>query len=564
MITRYALVIVMLALTCLPATAGRIHEAAGRGDLSTVKDLLDDDPSLLNAKDLETHAPLHYAAVTGNEEMVALLIDKGADLEIRNDRGRTPIILAAREMGGPGVIAILLDAGADIDAKDNYGATALDLAAWRGTADVVSLLIERGAGLPVEGSEARSLLANAASHGLEDLFTTMVEKGVDLRFETEAGGDLLHSAAAGGSPEIIRALVDHGLDPAGRDLNGWTPLHFAADMNHLGAVRLLVEAGTDINARTVMGQTAYNIAEEWGYVEVMETLAAMGGETGPPRFPDLEGPYLGQEPPEDEPRIFARGIVMGRFVPHSAAAFSPDGDEVLWSQMIPPRESGYGSGRTMMSKVVDGRWTYPEPAVFEGVAVEDCPFFSADGRDLYDIARRPLPGESAEGKERIWRWSRRGDSWVNPVPLDAAINDLPLHWQFSLDRGGNLYFSTRRDDAVGGGDIYCSELAGGSYQPPYNLGGTVNSEGNESTPFVDPGGGYLIFSRAGDLYISFRNPDGTWIEAESLGDTVNTSAFELCPTVSPDGRYLFYFTEGGLKWMDAGFIEDMGARIEGR
>jgi hypothetical protein len=92
----------------------------------------------------------------------------------------------------------------------------------------------------------------------------------------------------------------------------------------------------------------------------------------------------------------------------------------------------------------------------------------------------------------------------------------------------------------------------------------INSEENEGAPFIDPDREYLLFSRAGDLFISFRKADDTWTRAVSLGETVNSPSFDLCPTVSPDGEYLFYLTEGGLKWVRAGIIEEIGESIPGR
>jgi ankyrin repeat protein len=536
-----------------------LHSAAARGH-EPVSRMLIEHGADVDIPDIEGHVSLHYAATGGHERVVRLLIEKGAALEVKDDHGRTPLVLAAREMGGAGVIRILLEAGADIDSRDGGGDTALGLAAWRGTHEVVDLLVEMGASVPTEGVEAKKLLVFAASKGLTSLFSTMAAKGVSLEFDTQGGGDLLHSAAAGGEPEIIAALIDRGFDLAKQDINGWAPLHFAADMGRTDAVKLLVKGGSDVDARTAMGQTAFNIAQEWGYGEISDVLAAVGADTSPPQFPELRGAYLGQERPGREPKIFARGIVNGRFTPHSSIAFSPDGKQAYWSEVIPPRQSGYGSGRMMTTRMVDGRWTYPAQAAYDGIPVGDCAFFSPDGQNLYDIATRPIPPETAEGRERIWIWTRRGEEWADPRPLGPAINDLPLHWQFCVDGEGNVYFATRIADTRGGSDVYCSELVEGKYMEPYNLGDMINSEANEGTPYIAPDGSYLIFSRAGDLHISFRTADGTWAAPTTLGDTVNTPSYELCPMVSPDGKYLFYLSEWAIKWVHASIIRDLATR----
>jgi Tol biopolymer transport system component len=68
------------------------------------------------------------------------------------------------------------------------------------------------------------------------------------------------------------------------------------------------------------------------------------------------------------------------------------------------------------------------------------------------------------------------------------------------------------------------------------------------TPFIAPDESYLIFcstrglpaSDQGDLYISFRQPDGNWTEPVSLGEPINSKGLDRFPAVSPDGKYLFF------------------------
>jgi Tol biopolymer transport system component len=137
---------------------------------------------------------------------------------------------------------------------------------------------------------------------------------------------------------------------------------------------------------------------------------------------------------------------------------------------------------------------------------------------------------------------------------------MSMHWEFSVDKKGNIYFAS--DNAGGSGmqDIYCSSFKEGRYGKPENLGININSADNEMTPFISPDGDYLIYCRGTELLISFRHTDSTWGKSESMGAPVNTG-FELCPLVTPDNKYLIFLSgregESHAFWVSAGVIEGM-------
>ena len=80
----------------------------------------------------------------GHEAVVKLLLEKGADIESKDDYGRTPLSWAA-EGGHKAVVKLLLEKGADMESKDDYGQTPLSWAAEGGHEAVVQLLLEKGA-----------------------------------------------------------------------------------------------------------------------------------------------------------------------------------------------------------------------------------------------------------------------------------------------------------------------------------------------------------------------------------------------------------------------------------
>jgi len=588
-----ALILSLFLALATMAQSQEIFDALRKGDIQAVKALVEKTPQLLDARDADGMTPLHYAAAGGNVELINYFIDKGAKLELQNASIKTPLLLAAtndrkeavaallkrgaalearddylrtalilcaRERGQAATGRVLLEAGANVNAVDKFGDGALDLAAWRGKREFVDLLLEKGARVPEPGERWWGMLSQAASKGLTTLFRRLADKTQDLKAASSFTESLLYDAAAGGSAEIIGLLLNKGFDPARPDRFGWTPLHYAARDGRTEAARILIEKGAPVNARTIMGQSAYNVAQERAMESVAALLAKKKADTSGTRFPVLEGNYLGQKPPASSAELFALGIVSSIWGLHSTAVFTPDGNEVYWAPMVTFPGEIYSRGGLMMMKRTNGRWTPPVWAAFSGPKGEDdVPFFSNDGKRIYFISRRPLPGETQERSEKIWYADRTLAGWSEPRPLDPNVNSVDMHWEFSLDKEGNLYFGGQPPDSLGQGDIYLARFNNGKYEKPVNLGAPISSPAAETSPFIAPDGSYLLFSRQYDLWVSFRRDKNMWSEPVKLGREVNSPSIELCPIVTADGKYLFFLSqrdgESHAYWVRADVIQ---------
>ncbi len=519
-----------------------LHYAVYGKDTRLIRFLIDKGASL-EAVNASVKTPLHIAAINDQSEAAAVLLERGAKVEARDDYGRTALILCARERGQAATGRVLIAAGADVNAVDRFGSSALELAAWRGKKDFVDLLLDRGVKLPEGGDAWRMGISLAATKGLTRFFFALAEGHEDSSV-LAAGPSLLHDAAAGGSAEIVGLLLDKGCRPSMPDRFGWTPLHYAARDGRTDAARILIGRGASPDARTAMGQTAYNVALERGMKDVAVVLAAKGADTTGIRFPLLKGDYLGQKPPKRDAELFGLGIISSVWGLHSTAVFTPDGNEVYWAPMMSFPGELYSRGGLLVMKRVKGRWTPPAWASFSGPNGEDdVPFFSPDGKRIYFISRRPLPGEMEKGAEKIWCADRTAGGWSEPKPLDPNVNSMAMHWEFSLDREGNVYFAGQSPGGLGLNDIYCARMKDGKYEKPVNLGTPVNSEAGEDSPFITPDGSTLLFSRHYDLVVSFKNKDGSWTGPVALGPEVNSPSVELCPVVTADGKYLFFLSQ---------------------
>jgi len=538
-----------------------LHHAASRGHVGVATVLLDSGAEI-DPLEEDDETPLHYAAWRSQLELGRFLIERGADIEARNHWGRTPLLIVARETGNADFARMLIDAGAQVTARDEGGESSLDLAAWRGFADLVNLLLDSGAQLPPQGSNNAQLIAmSAADKGLDRLFTLSVEAGTDLSLRNEGDGSLLHSASQGGSAAIVAQLLDAGFDPNERDLYGRTPLHYAAELGRQGAAQMLLNRGAEIDARSSSGETAFNTAQWVERAEMASFLAAAGADTVPRAFPVLTGAYMGQQPPGpgDRPVPFALDIVSDHRFQHGTVAFSPAGDEAMWSSQIAIQETGYSQGLMLFSHIDDGRWTEPVPVPFSRLGLsDDVPFYLPGGDRLYFLSARRAPHEESGQGERIWHVDRTADGWSEPQIVEGGPNTLDLHWEFSVAADTSLYVASR-------GELYVSRYVDGRYAEPESLGPLVNSEADESMPFIAPDKSYLLFTRFrhpdnigfSDLWISFPDEQGSWTEAVNLGERINSVA-GICPIVTPDGRYLFFNSGNDDNyWVDAGFIEGL-------
>jgi ankyrin repeat protein len=196
-----------VALT-VPATAGEIHELLSPGntrDISRAQELLGSDPKLASARDGHQETPLHIAARFGPVEMVELLIRMKADVNATAYNGFTPLHLTEAK----DIAALLIRAAADLDKRDNWGKTPLQAAAQRALAPVVEAILESG--YPCD-------LTSAVMLGKRELAIQLARENpsaLKRRFATANlwGGDTPLAVAAGrGDIELVKVFLDAGAD----------------------------------------------------------------------------------------------------------------------------------------------------------------------------------------------------------------------------------------------------------------------------------------------------------------------------------------------------------------
>ena len=269
------------------------------------------------------------------------------------------------------------------------------------------------------------------------------------------------------------------------------------------------------------------------------------------------GHYFGQEPPGFSPVVFAPGIVSQPNRYEYCLVFSPNLDECVFGVT----NSSWGVFNLWYTKMgSDSTWTDPAPAPFQGTGDGLFPCYAADGNEIYFASSRP-----SYPSVNIWRSTREGTDWSEPLILDPPVNSTSHEWGGSLTDDGTFYFSSERPGGFGGADIYRAVTSPGGEVTVENLGATVNSPQLEGSAWVARDGSYLIFEsqRPGgyghsDLYITYYE-NGVWTAPTNLGPVINTAWFEDGSSISPDGKYLFFNrrqayvtgTQTEIWWVDA-------------
>ena len=152
------------------------------------------------------------------------------------------------------------------------------------------------------------------------------------------------------------------------------------------------------------------------------------------------------------------------------------------------------------------------------------------------------------------------DGWSTPENMGDSINTEAWESAPSLSPDKrDLYFSSRQPDGFGGSDIYVSHrLLNGHWSAAENLGPTINTIGDEGTPFIHADNQSLYFTSNGhpgyggdDLFVVRKGPKGTWSKPENLGYPINTIENEGSLVIAANGKTAYYASDradsrGGL------------------
>jgi ankyrin repeat protein len=192
--------------------------------------------------------PIHDAALDGDFDEVQRQLDAGVDVNEESSTGLTPLHYAASS-GHNDIVELLIERGANVNATDSgKGATPLDYAHWRDHEEVIETL------------NAHNAQREHEKGG----------KGI-------GHSSVIHDAALDGDIDEVQRQLDAGVDPNLKSSKGATPLFYAVYKGHLEIVELLITRGADVNA-VYLSNSVLDQAHSYDDQEIVELLETHGAE----------------------------------------------------------------------------------------------------------------------------------------------------------------------------------------------------------------------------------------------------------------------------------------------
>lgn len=296
-----------------PFSPRDVRIAADEGDIETLTGYLEAKPEWINKHDKNKWTVLHFGVRTGSVELVQLLLDAGAQVDILAGDDRDPLEVAWDKFGdGHPVVDLLEDWTSPVynkkwfsvkdvrdavtkgdtellagylavkpewaDTQDKRHWTGLHVAARTGSKDLIQTLLDAGCDESLQTVDGETALDIALdTFGSDHIVVEILQESRERR-ETDTTIDAFQTAAVEGDIEELSsyseawpALINF------QDENGWTVLHLAALSGSLESVQILLDSGCDPDLETAGDQTAFDLTigrleEEDPIVELLRSV----------------------------------------------------------------------------------------------------------------------------------------------------------------------------------------------------------------------------------------------------------------------------------------------------
>lgn len=256
--------------------------------------------------------------------------------------------------------------------------------------------------------------------------------------------------------------------------------------------------------------------------------------------------------PGNSPELIAPGVINTDGIEINLV-FTSDYRELFFSRM------DGGVFHIHSARRGPGGWNAPErlnlfPNDLTADAVDMT--LSPDDNKLYFLG---ITQSAGKGQADIYVSERNGSGWsaAQLVPSPVSTGHEEIYPVVTAD--GSLWFTGNRPGTRGVRDLYRARaIPDGGFAEPVAIGPPIDAEWRKGDTTVSPDQGIIVMSGTrpgghgrGDLYISFRQEDGSYSEPKNMGPVFNSELLDFCPMFSPDGRWFSFSRRYGDSWPTA-------------
>lgn len=255
-----------------------VFHAVANDDYDTLLHILTRYRVTPNCSSRDGEKPILIAAKNGNNDIIDLLVEHGADIEARDQKGYD-ILQIAVDNRRIHTVRHLLDRYRFPHSHPNqYGAIAVQIAAWKGDIETIKLLVAKGADITHCDRTGQDALFYACMEGHVKVVQYLIlHYNLDPNRVNKWGETPLLIAAKYGHHRLFNPLITLGANPFHVDHEGWNALHHAILMGHVDAVcQLIVGHGFDPNMPTMKGEMPLQIAMRANRRPVIDALRRAG------------------------------------------------------------------------------------------------------------------------------------------------------------------------------------------------------------------------------------------------------------------------------------------------
>ena len=253
-------------------------------------DLLENNNYNLNLVNEYEMSLFHIVASIGTLEMLKILVDRGALLDVGDTLEGTALHIAIRKRRRK-IVRHLLDSGASVHSKNCESHTPLHYAVATKDMEIIDMLVKHGADVNADSEDNSPLFIACGQFSIwsnltfvqrdegsyvcdKGIIDYLLDHGAEINFKNVEGQTPLHLVCEAGNFEIMKHLVERGANINAKDFVEFSTLHYAVIGGNPDIIKLLLDKGVDLNNQDVYGQTPIRFAVAHGTNEPLEIITA--------------------------------------------------------------------------------------------------------------------------------------------------------------------------------------------------------------------------------------------------------------------------------------------------